>query len=155
MGSTTRYCAVSVLTAACLCVQMVSAQTPQKIILHKARIDASDLEITSKAPIAFKPIPMADGKTGRAIKPNEVTKLPWGETITAREFFKRLNAYEKRINALGYTVRSGKGGLPVATLHVDKQAFQTQARHLSSLREPKAPTQKIRPAVRVKAAPVR
>ena len=155
MESTTRYCAVIVLSAACLCVQLASAQTAQKIVLHKAKIDASDLEITRKAPIAFKPIPMADGKTGRAIKPNEVAKLPWGETITAREFFKRLNAYEKRINALGYSVRNGKAGLPVATLHVDKQAFQTQARHLSVLHERNAPSRKIRPAVRVKGAPIR
>src|SRR5580704_3603185 len=72
------------------------AQKAQKV-LTDAKVDQSFIKLNVKPAINFVPLPMVD-RNGKPIDPNQTAKLPDGSTITAREYFAQLNAYEQKLN---------------------------------------------------------
>ena len=89
--------------------------------------------IPAGAPIQFKPFAMVDPSTGKPVAPDTVLVLPDGTKVTAREFYAGLNALEKSLNALGYSLKR------TPTLHVpsrqmyDPEALKRQDAAFSSM----------------------
>lgn len=83
-------------------------------------VASADWKLFQKTPIAFKPFPMV-GKDGRAINPLTRITLHSGKTITASEYFARLNKTESALNAQGYTIRNS--ATEKVSAHVTTRTF--------------------------------
>lgn len=68
---------------------------------------SADWRQVKKSPIAFKPFEMID-KNGAPIAPDRPVTLRSGKQITAKAYFDRLNTFEQKLNAQGFTLRNNE-----------------------------------------------
>src|SRR5579875_451517 len=71
----------------------------------------------TRAAVPTKRIPRRDA-SNRELDPNTPWRLPNGTIITAKQYFDGLNQLEAKLNASGYSLRSGPAVQRVATFTV-------------------------------------
>ncbi|MHB8636015.1 MAG: hypothetical protein ACYC96_06035 [Fimbriimonadaceae bacterium] len=122
------------LAALALISTAALGQAPPKVrkTLTNARVDKTFIKLNVRPAIRFVPIPMAD-RNGKPIDPNATAKLPNGQTITARVYFAQLNAFEQKLNQLGYSLRSGVAKQELASPAITPATLNQQAINLKSL----------------------
>lgn len=112
----------------------MGTQKAQKLLSH-ATVDKSFIKLAVKPAITFSPIPMKD-RNGKPIDPNATAKLPNGKVITARDYFAQLNAYEERLNKIGYSLKTHDSRLQIGATNLNPEMLQRQTTALKQLVEP-------------------
>ena len=74
--------------------------------LPKVALAQENVRDITHAPIPFKPFPMVDPKTDKPVKATDVVTLHSGRKVVAGEYFAHINEVEKKLNALGYSIRT-------------------------------------------------
>lgn len=64
--------------------------------------------VPAGSPITFEPFPMVDPTTGKPVTPETVLVFPDGTKVTAKEFYASLNALERYLNTLGYSLKKSR-----------------------------------------------
>jgi hypothetical protein len=78
---------------------------PEKMVIRP-----NLLQTQSRPAIAFKAFEMKDPKTGKAIAPTALIKLPNGKTPTAQQYYSELNNYEKWLSEHGQSLHTTARG---------------------------------------------
>lgn len=71
--------------------------------LDKLELQADHLHVFARKAIAHKPLEMVDPKTGKKVAADAMIEVN-GKKVKAGEYYAKLNALEKKFNAIGYTV---------------------------------------------------
>jgi hypothetical protein len=87
-------------------------------------------------PITFKPIPMVDQTTGKAIAPSATATLKNGTTIRADQYFAQLNALEQKLNAQGLSLRTLPARIVISDDRPDAATLRSQADAIKNLSPP-------------------
>ena len=97
--------------------QAAQGETTEKTQLSKVRITTSNpnWKAVSKTAIPYQPLPMKDAN-GRTLQPDEMITLKNGTKMTAQDYYAKLNEIEKKLNAQGYSLRSGQNAIVSKTV---------------------------------------
>jgi hypothetical protein len=96
------------------------------------RLDAKLIRVHKRAPVPYKPFPVVDPKTGKAVKPDTLLTLPHGKKIKAGEYYAQLNQLEKKFNALGYSLRGAGKRVLLQDSKVSKSRLDAQAKKIAA-----------------------
>lgn len=89
-----------------LFVSKASAETPATAVGRQAiRIPSQKFQLPKLPPLTFRPFGLEDFKLRSG---DELVRLKNGATLRADEFLKEVNEVEKRLNALGHTLRDNR-----------------------------------------------
>lgn len=108
---------------------------PQGQLIRKelpaTRIQASEIKVNAKTPIAFQAFPLVDPKTRKAVGPNDMITRPDGKQVPAGEYYAQLNALEQDLNKQGHSLKSGDKA-PVLKSVIIRPEFSEQAKSISA-----------------------
>jgi hypothetical protein len=96
------------------------------------QVDAQQIERENRAPIRFKPFPMADLRTGQALPPDTIITLKSGKQMKLGDFIAQINQLEAQANEQGLTLRK-PGVFKIQALKVDQEQLQAQKAMLHAL----------------------
>src|SRR5262249_21720396 len=68
-------------------------------------LSARHVKVNERPAIPHKPLTTVDPKTGKRVAPDTLLTMPNGKKVKASEAFAELNRIEKKLNAVGHTLR--------------------------------------------------
>jgi hypothetical protein len=101
-----------------------------------SRLPASLITVHKQPAIPHKPFPMLHPQTGQAIQAETMLTLPNGKQIKAGEYYAQLNQWEKKLNALGHTLRDAGKRVVLQENKVDKASLSAQAQKVAAKHRP-------------------
>lgn len=88
-------------------------------------LSPNQIVVNRRSPIAYKPLPCVDPKTGKPVSPDTLLMLPNGKKVTEGQYCAEINKFEQQLNAIGYTLRPGPGDRPGVTTRIELQKIAT------------------------------
>src|SRR5215216_740033 len=104
----------------------------------QAQVKPTAFKVNRRPAIPFKKFEMLDPHTGKPVSRDTVLpKLPNGKTMTAGDYYDKLNRLEAEFNKLGYTLRKDDGReAKIQEPSITKEALEAQAEKIKAAHMP-------------------
>jgi len=110
-----------------------------------AQVKPTAFKVNKRPPIPFKKFEMLDPQTGKPLsRDTKLPTLPNGKTMTAGEYYDKLNQLEAEFNKLGYTLRKDDGTKArIQEPGISKETLEAQAQKIRAAHMPATRIQKV------------